>query len=33
MTVGENVAYGLRVKGVRSEERRKRAGEALRWSG
>jgi putative spermidine/putrescine transport system ATP-binding protein len=29
MTVGENVAYGLRVKGVGKEERRKRASEAL----
>jgi putative spermidine/putrescine transport system ATP-binding protein len=29
MTVGENVAYGLRVKGVRREERRRRASEAL----
>ena len=29
MTVGENVAYGLRVKGVGKEERRKRATEAL----
>jgi putative spermidine/putrescine transport system ATP-binding protein len=29
MTVGENVAYGLRVKGVRKEERRRRASEAL----
>ena len=29
MTVGENVAYGLRVKGVAKEERRRRASEAL----
>jgi putative spermidine/putrescine transport system ATP-binding protein len=29
MTVAENVAYGLRVKGVKREERRARAGEAL----
>jgi putative spermidine/putrescine transport system ATP-binding protein len=29
MTVGENVAYGLRVKGAGKEERRKRASEAL----
>jgi putative spermidine/putrescine transport system ATP-binding protein len=29
MTVGDNVAYGLRVKGVRKEERRRRAAEAL----
>jgi putative spermidine/putrescine transport system ATP-binding protein len=29
MTVGENVAYGLRVKGVGKQERRKRASEAL----
>jgi putative spermidine/putrescine transport system ATP-binding protein len=29
MTVGENVAYGLRVKGVGREERRRRASEAL----
>jgi putative spermidine/putrescine transport system ATP-binding protein len=29
MTVGDNVAYGLRVKGVDKEERRKRASEAL----
>jgi putative spermidine/putrescine transport system ATP-binding protein len=29
MTVGDNVAYGLRVKGVAKEERRKRATEAL----
>ena len=29
MTVGYNVAYGLRVKGVGKEERRKRATEAL----
>ena len=29
MTVGDNVAYGLRVKGVGKEERRKRASEAL----
>jgi putative spermidine/putrescine transport system ATP-binding protein len=29
MTVGENVAYGMRVKGVGREERRKRASEAL----
>ena len=29
MTVEENVAYGLRVKGVKREERRARAGEAL----
>jgi putative spermidine/putrescine transport system ATP-binding protein len=29
MTVGENVQYGLRVKGVGKEERRRRASEAL----
>jgi putative spermidine/putrescine transport system ATP-binding protein len=29
MSVGENVAYGLRVKGVGKEERRQRASEAL----
>jgi putative spermidine/putrescine transport system ATP-binding protein len=29
MTVGENVEYGLRVKGVKREERRRRAAEAL----
>ncbi len=29
MTVGENIQYGLRVKGVGKEERRKRASEAL----
>jgi putative spermidine/putrescine transport system ATP-binding protein len=29
MTVGENVAYGLRVKGVGREERRRQASEAL----
>jgi putative spermidine/putrescine transport system ATP-binding protein len=29
MTVGENVAYGLRVKGTGKEERRRRASEAL----
>jgi putative spermidine/putrescine transport system ATP-binding protein len=29
MTVGENVAYGLRVKGVGRRERTRRAGEAL----
>ncbi len=29
MSVGENVAYGLRVKGVGKEERRRRAAEAL----
>jgi putative spermidine/putrescine transport system ATP-binding protein len=29
MTVGENVAYGLRVKGVGREERRRRASQAL----
>ena len=29
MTVEENVAYGLRVKGVKRQERRARAGEAL----
>src|SRR3954470_10959174 len=29
MTGGDNVAYGLRVKGVAKEERRKRATEAL----
>jgi len=29
MTVAENVAYGLRVKGVKRAERRARAGEAL----
>src|SRR5436190_18710105 len=29
MTVGENVAYGLRVKGVGRDERRRRASEAL----
>jgi putative spermidine/putrescine transport system ATP-binding protein len=29
MTVGDNVAYGLRVKGMRKEERRRRAAEAL----
>jgi putative spermidine/putrescine transport system ATP-binding protein len=29
MTVEENVGYGLRVRGVRREERRTRAGEAL----
>ena len=29
MTVGENVEYGLRVKGVDREERRKKASEAL----
>jgi putative spermidine/putrescine transport system ATP-binding protein len=29
MTVGENVAYGLRVKGVGKEDRRRRAAEAL----
>jgi putative spermidine/putrescine transport system ATP-binding protein len=29
MTVGENVAYGLRVKGVGRDERRRRAAEAL----
>jgi putative spermidine/putrescine transport system ATP-binding protein len=29
MTVGENVEYGLRVKGVKRQERRRRAGEAL----
>ncbi|HKG36098.1 MAG TPA: ATP-binding cassette domain-containing protein, partial [Solirubrobacterales bacterium] len=29
MSVGENVAYGLRVKGVDREERRRRASEAL----
>src|SRR5262245_1664805 len=29
MSVGDNVAYGLRVKGVSKEERRKRASEAL----
>ena len=29
MTVGENVEYGLRVKGVRRQERRQRAEEAL----
>jgi putative spermidine/putrescine transport system ATP-binding protein len=29
MTVGENVAYGLRVKGVHKEDRRRRASEAL----
>jgi putative spermidine/putrescine transport system ATP-binding protein len=29
MTVGENIAYGLRVKGVDREERRRRASEAL----
>jgi putative spermidine/putrescine transport system ATP-binding protein len=29
MSVGENVAYGLRVKGVGKEERRKRASQAL----
>src|SRR5947209_12081292 len=30
MTVGQNVEYGLRVKGVSKEERRSRVGEALR---
>jgi len=29
MSVGENVAYGLRVKGVSKDERRRRASEAL----
>jgi putative spermidine/putrescine transport system ATP-binding protein len=29
MTVGENVAYGLRVRGVAKEERRRRASQAL----
>jgi putative spermidine/putrescine transport system ATP-binding protein len=29
MTVGENVAYGLRVKGVGKEDRRRRASQAL----
>jgi putative spermidine/putrescine transport system ATP-binding protein len=29
MTVGDNVAYGLRVKGIGKEERRRRASEAL----
>jgi putative spermidine/putrescine transport system ATP-binding protein len=29
MTVGENIEYGLRVKGVKAEERGKRAAEAL----
>jgi putative spermidine/putrescine transport system ATP-binding protein len=29
MSVGDNVAYGLRVKGVSKEERRRRAAEAL----
>jgi putative spermidine/putrescine transport system ATP-binding protein len=29
MTVEQNVAYGLMVKGIRKEERRKRTGEAL----
>jgi len=29
MTVGDNIAYGLRVKGVDREERRRRASEAL----
>ena len=29
MTVGENVAYGLRVKGVAKDERRQRASQAL----
>jgi putative spermidine/putrescine transport system ATP-binding protein len=29
MSVGENVQYGLRVKGVKREERRRRASEAL----
>jgi putative spermidine/putrescine transport system ATP-binding protein len=29
MTVGENIEYGLRVKGVGGDERRKRAAEAL----
>ncbi len=29
MTVGENIEYGLRVKGVGKEERRKRASQAL----
>ena len=29
MTVGENVEYGLRVRGVAKEERRQRAAEAL----
>ncbi len=29
MTVGENVEYGLRVKGVKREERRRKAAEAL----
>jgi putative spermidine/putrescine transport system ATP-binding protein len=29
MTVGENVEYGLRVKGVKRQERRRRAAEAL----
>src|SRR5213592_2340153 len=29
MTVGENVAYGLRVTGVGKEERRRRASQAL----
>jgi putative spermidine/putrescine transport system ATP-binding protein len=29
MTVADNVAYGLRVKGVAKDERRRRAGEAL----
>src|SRR5882757_10600858 len=29
MTVGDNVAYGLRVKGVDKEERRRRASQAL----
>src|SRR6187431_3326513 len=29
MTVGENVEYGLRVKRVSKQERRRRAGEAL----
>ena len=29
MTVGENIEYGMRVRGVRAEERRKRSAEAL----
>ena len=32
MSVGENVEYGLRVAKVDKQERRKRRGEASRWS-
>ena len=33
MSVGENVEYGLKVRGVAVAERRERAGRRWRWSG